>query len=234
MAVRKTTHFLAPAIFALTLSSCAVSLGVFDSKSDGYKSYYDSFGSVKCLYDGGQDSYDVEDSLFNDTTMKSMGWEEEGDKVESREYLYLILPFKEALTVESISLCFKAEAAATLEMSLFYFFGSANEPQKVRYLTSPEYEPIYDSEGNEIGQQPIDYDDPPNDIAMIHGELAMQPSQWASVVFGDFKQPGYEDNYLHTGSGGSLYFRVENNSGWNLDRLSAVEFTFINLLVRAI
>ena len=55
-----------------------------------------------------------------------------------------------------------------------------------------------------------------------------------SVGFAKFKQQGYDDSYLHADDGGLLYFRFENNSGFNLGLLEPVSFRFINLLVRAI
>ena len=234
MAVRKSLSHIAPFLLTLALSSCAVNLGKFDT-GDGYKSYYDSFGEVKGLYDGGQESYDIEESLFNDKTMKEFKWNDDADAVKEKQYLYLVLPFKASLKVETIAFYLKSPTNITAELSLFYFLGESGVPQKIKYLTSPETEPIYDDDGNIIGEEPIEYDDDPTILkGMIAGKLELNANSWVSVGFGGFSQQGYDDSYLHTGKDGLLYIRVDNNSGWNVGKLEPVTFTFINLLVRAV
>ena len=234
MAISKAKFPFTLSFLALLLSSCAADLGKFGKGEDGYDELYASLGEVKALYDGGEDAYDVESSLFNEETTNSFGWEDEDDAVKDREYLYLALPFQDALTIETIAFYLYSETTISLEMSLFYFESETEAPQKIRYLTSPETQTIYDEEDNPIGEEPIEYDDPPREYASIQGNVGLRAGEWVSVGFAKFKQQGYDDSYLHADNGGLLYFRFENNSGFNLGLLEPVSFRFINLLVRAI
>ncbi|MBP5216301.1 MAG: hypothetical protein J6038_00515 [Bacilli bacterium] len=234
MAISKAKFPLTLSFLALLLSSCAADLGKFGKGESGYDELYASLGDVKALYDGGEDDYDVEESLFNDETVNSFAWEDEDDAVKDREYLYLVIPFKAALTIETIAFYLYSETTISLEMSVFYFESELEAPEKIRYLSSPETQIIYDEEDNPIGEEPIVYDDPPKEYASIHGEVALRSGDWVSLGRANFKQQGYEDSYLHADDGGLLYLRVENNSGFNAGILPPVSFQFINLLVRAI
>ena len=233
MAIRKAFALSASTLsLALLLASCGASLGKFD-EDQSYETYYASFGDVKGLFDGGSHEYDIEDSLFNETTLEEMKWDDDDDAVKEEEYLYLVLPFEDALTISSIALNVKTTTDVSLELSLFYFVDDLSIGTKFRYLTSPEKETIYDTDGNPIGEQVVDYDEPPLDLAIQQGAMILAREEWSVFGFSDFNQRGFEDGYLHTLAGGSLYIRVENNSGWRKDELEPVSFTFINLLVRA-
>ena len=233
MAKKTLVARLGLVFFAFTLASCAVSLGKFDNKSGDYSSYYDAFGEVKGLYDGGEVSYDIKKSLFNDKALQDFSWEKEEDEVKDLPYLYIVLPFKEAMKVSSVAFYLRSNVNITLEMSLFYFMGEGDAPQEIKYLSSPDTRPIYNEDDEQIGEEVIEYDDPPISQAMIHGEIELARESWTSLVFGNFSQEGYEDNFLHTGKDSLLYIRIENNSGFNASRLQSASFSFINLLVRA-
>jgi hypothetical protein len=236
MSAKKRPFLSLLAISAFGLSGCAVNLGAFE-KSDGYKNLYESFGDVKGLYEGGDRSYDIETSLFNSYTIEKGSWKKEEDAVVSDYYLYLIIPTKKELTIESISLGFFTEQeGAELVISMFYFRDDSEVPTKIKYLHSPETKPIYDEDGNIIGEEPIEYDDELVGMSILEGSKGLTREQWNNFSFGSFNQRGVlkPDKYLHTNDGGYLYIRVENNSGWNVGRLSPITFTFINLLIRAI
>ena len=217
----------------LTLTGCGVDLGVFE-KEDDYQSYYESFGDVDALYDGGKHSYDIEKSLFNADLIQGSSWEDEDDEVKKEEYVYIILPFEKALKIECIALAFMSPVGCNLEFNMFYFLNADYAPEKIKYLSSPDTEPVYDDDGNYIGEEEIVYDDPSKEESILSGSLSLIRNDWGSYSFGGFKQEGYEDGYLHTGQNGLLYIRIENNSGNNKETLVPATFTFVDLLVRAV
>ena len=232
MVTRKNLLKMPLLLSAFCLSACGMNLGVFE-KEDGYESYYAAFGDVKGLYDGGDHEYDINDSLFNSKTIEEFSWDD-GDEVEKEEYVYLILPFKEKLCIEDIAIYFYADIDANIEISVFYFQSESSAPQDIRYLTSPDPEPEYDEEGNIIDEGPYVYDDPDVETSVLNFPYSLRAEQWCSFVMEGFHQEGYDDKYLHTGEDGLLYLRIENNSGWNKDRLKHFSFSFINLIIRAI
>ena len=220
-------------ISMLAISGCGVDLGVFE-KDDDYESYYESFGDVDALYDGGEHSYDIKKSLFNADLIQGSGWEDEDDEVKKEEYVYIVLPFEKELKIECIALAFMSPFSSNLEFNMFYFVNSDYAPEKIKYLSSPDTEPVYDDDGNYIGEQEIVYDDPSEEESILSGKLSLIREEWESYSFGGFKQDGYQDGYLHTGQDGLLYIRIENNSGHNKETLVSATFTFVDLIIRAV
>ena len=216
---------------SLLLSACSFNLGTAFEKNDNYKTYYDSFADVRAKYDAGlgegaEDTYNIKNSLFNNYTVNNMTWEKDEYKVAERQYVYIIVTFKQVLKVESLSLYFKATEASRSRISAFYYVSDDLAPKKIMYLSSPAEDPG--------AEPPITYDDPLISDANLSFEVGLEKETWKSVTFEKFKQEGYTDGLLHTGSNSVLYIRVENNSGRDRGTTEPVNFSFINLLVRAI
>lgn len=216
---------------SLLLSACSFDLGTAFEKNDNYKTYYDSFADLRAKYDSGlgegaEDTYNIKNSLFNDYTVNNMTWEKDEYKVIERQYVYIIVTFKQVLKVESLSLYFKATEVNRSRISAFYYVNDDLAPKKIMYLSSPAEDPT--------AEPPITYDDPLIPDANVSFEVGFEKNEWKSVTFDKFKQEGYTDGLLHTGSNSVLYIRVENNSGRDRGTTEPVKFTFINLLVRAI
>ena len=130
MGLRKRLLLALLLLSPLALNGCGIDLGVFDGE-DGYESLYESFGKVESLYDGGSHSYKIEDSLFNSHTVEEFKCEDEDDEVVEEEYLYLILPFKKQLKVESIVLFFYSEESVSFDISTFYFVSEDYVPKRL-------------------------------------------------------------------------------------------------------
>ena len=231
--MRKRRFGLSLFLAAMCLSACGPSLGIYDD-SGGYQKLYDAFADMDALYDGGKKTYDFEDSLLNEKTINSFEWKDDDDKVEEKEYLYLVLPVEQDQKIEAIILFFKSPYSQTLEFSSFYFPSEDKAPKKIKYLSSPDTEPEYDDDGNYIGEKEIEYDDPPRDTSLANGSLSLAKDAWDNFVFGGFKQVGFEDGRLHAQKDGYIYLRIENNSGFNRDTLQPVKFSFVNLMIRAV
>ena len=218
-------------ILALLVFStgCATDLGTFSEDND-YEEYYDSFDDVVGLFDGGDLSYDIKDSLFNEKTVTDMEWKKEEYEVATKEYVYIILPFEKEMVLDSVALFIKATQDCELYLSAFYFQNDAAAPQKIKYLSSPDTETVI------IDGQPVEveivYDDPPVVDRISNATVSLAANEWNSFIMDEFRQQGYTDSNLHTGDNGLLYIRIENNSGHNVSTLPSCPITFINLLVR--
>ena len=213
---------------SLLLSACSFNLGNFE-KDDNYESYYEAFGPVRAIYDRGDDygitnSYNIKDSLFNDYTVNSLDWEDDDDKVEDRQYVYLVIEFLEALKIQTIALYIKSEATGVVDVSSFYYPSEDDAPDKIRYLSSPSTD----------HGTPIHYDDLPASESIASNHFSANENKWKDFSLTNFQQGAYEDKCLHTNKGGLLYIRIENNSGLNIPAMTPISFTFLNLLIRAI
>ena len=225
--------FAAALGIALTFSLTAcMDLGYFETE-EGYKAFYDSIGDIEAIYDGGVHSYDLKDSLFNTYTVENLAWEDDDDKVAYEEYVYIVVPFKKDLTIESVALFMASDEKDELEVSAFYF-PNGFEPNEIKFKSSPDMKIIKVTEnGVEVEKEvPIEYDDPLK-TERAAGEFCYVSSEWGSFLMEGFSQPGYTDGFLHVEEGGSLYLRIENNSGLEKNTQSC-KFSFINLMIRAV
>lgn len=219
----------------LSLTAC-FDLGTFGDENGEHKDYYDSFGEIAGIFDGGKHGYDLEDSVFNDYTVNEMDWEDEDDEVKSEEYVYLVIPFKRAMQIESIGMFVGTDTNVDLSVAAFYYPNESYAPAKIKYKSSPDTEivTVKDDEGNDVEVEvEIVYDDPDPSLAVAETTLYTVAGDWTDFLLENFMQEGYEDGLLHTGDNGLLYIRIDNNSGLYPD-LATCSFTFINLLIRAI
>ena len=221
-------------VILFSLSAC-FDLGAFED-TPGHKDYYDTFGEVEALFDGGSHKYDVEDSLFNDYSVNELGWEDEDDKVDVEDYVYIVVPFECEKRVQSLALFVRAGKDVTLTVNAFYFVNDTLAPKKIKYKTSPDTEIIIekDENGNDVEREvPIEYDDPSETESIAYSEFSTVAGGWSSFMLQDFNQEGYTDGLLHTGQNGLLYIRINENSGQYPER-ETCSFDFIDLLVRAV
>lgn len=222
-------------VVTTALTAC-FDLGSFGDENGDHEDYYDSFGEIAGLFDGGKHGYDLEDSVFNDYTVNEMGWEDEDDMVKSEAYVYIVIPFKSAMQIESVGLFVQTSVAADLSVSAFYYPNETYAPTKIKYKSSPDTEivTVKDDEGNDVETEvEIVYDDPDPSLNVARTTFYAVAGDWSDFLLENFMQEGYEDGLLHTGDDGLLYIRIDDNSGLFPDRPTC-SFTFINLLVRAI
>lgn len=234
---RRIIRFIAVGL-SITILSClsaCFDLGTFE-EDGSHKGYYSSFGTVEGMFDGGEREYDIEDSLFSDYTVNNMGWKDEDDEVKDEEYLYIVLPFECEMKIESIALFVKSDIKTTLEINSFYYESESLAPAKIKYKSSPDTEIIEDTDedGNPIEREvEIEYDDSMPEESIADAICETVSNEWSSFILGNFNQQGYGDGFLHTGKGGMIYVRINQNSGLFRDK-ETCSFKFINLLVRAV
>ncbi len=220
-------------VLIFSLTACA-DMGEFNSDEEDYSKFYDSFGELEGLYDGGSHSYDIEDSLFNTYTVVNLDWEDDDDKVEKEEYLYIIIPIKADLQIDSFVLYMQGDKEVDVTLSAYYYADSTLLPEKIKYRNSPDTETIIviiDDQPVEVEVE-IEYDDPIwND--RVADATSHVSTEWGSFIMKNFNQPGYSDGLLHTVEDSFLYVRIENNSGFHRE-MQSVTFNFINFIVRAV
>ena len=233
MKIARTKKYLFSIVLILALivfsTGCATDLGTFSEDND-YEEYYESFGDVVGLFDGGELSYDVKDSLFNATAVTDLNWEDDDDAVQVKEYVYIVIPFEKEMTLESIALYVKADKDCRVYISAFYFQDDTVTPKKIKYLSSPDTETV-EVDGQQVEVE-IEYDDPVKADRISSAEMSLTKDEWGSFILSNFTQLGQSDGNLHTQEDGLLYIRVENNSGFSVSTLPSCPITFINLLVR--
>lgn len=245
--------FVATAILICFLVSCGADMGVFnEDEKNGYKDYYEALGDVVGKYDNNKEvadlSYDVEKSLFNDTTVNQLKWANDDDKVEYKEYCYIVIPFKRAVKIESMALYVGADRSVigtgnvTFEFSAFYYRDSSEVPTKIKLLTSDDTEIVEVDDGNGGKTQQeveIEYDDRPREISTCTASITVTDT-FEGFMFSKFNQ--FEDgkgayvydNYLHVAKDSFLYIRVENNSGLNRETMTPCALSFMNLIIKAL
>ena len=220
-------------VLIFSLTACA-DMGEFNSDDEDYSKFYESFGDIKGLYQGGDHSYDIETSLFNEYTVLNLDWEDEDDKVESEEYLYLIIPFDAELKFDAFILYMLSDTEVDVTISAYYFANSSLLPEKIKYKDSPETETktvIIDDQEVEI-EVKIDYDDPVWNDRVAEAYCHLDANKWGSFLMDGFTTEA-GDGHLHTTEDGVLYVRIENNSGLNKE-MKRFKFSFINFIARAV
>ena len=245
--------FIALAILICLLSSCGPDMGIFnENEQNGYEEYYKALGDVIGKYDNNKSvadiSYDVEKSLFNETTVNQFKWANDEDKVQYKEYCYIVIPFKRDLKIDSIALYVSADrnyigtGNVTFEFSLFYYRDSSEVPENIKLLSSDDTKMVEVDDGNGgtiEEEQEIEYDDRPRDISNCTTSITVTDT-FESIIFNGFSQfsDGKEayvhDNCIYAKSGSYIYIRVENNSGLNKATMTPCALSFINLIFRAL
>ncbi len=229
-------------------------MGVFD-KSDnnlGFDDYYASFGDVVGKYEKDNaftdDSYDIEKSITNDYILEFLEWEDDANKVEFRQYVYIVIPFKRDLKIEELALYLKTDDAGAnslVEISAFYFKDSNSCPKdnELKKHSDPDTRTVTkkDEYGNDIQvEEEIEYADPKKELRIESATTSVTnefDSAGAFTLKG-FHQAGSEESFISDScimakKDSFLYLRIENNSALNRD-LTPINISFINLLIRAV
>ena len=145
--------FIAPALVSITfLSSCNPDLGKYDSV-DGYEDFLDDIYDISAMYEI-QDpadqnkteftivSFDLKDSITNEYIMQYLKCEDITKEVAFEKYVYIVIPFRENLKIESLALYVKANTSeeVRLDFSAFYFkdFDSCPEMDKLKKMNDPD------------------------------------------------------------------------------------------------
>jgi hypothetical protein len=229
--------FIAPSLVIIAgLSSCNPDLGKYDSE-DGLNDFLDDIDDLKGLYESKKndnefefksDTYDLEDSITNEYIMQYLACEDSSKQVPFKKFVYIVIPFKSDLKIESLSLYVKANSTTEVKLSFsaFYFkdSGSCPDKDKLRKMNDAD-----------VGI----YSDPPKENSVASASLSVGNYYDGFVLSGfhqtvDIGESYVTENCLCVKKNSYLYLRVENNSALNKTTMQPVDISFINLLIRAL
>ncbi len=224
-------------------------MGIFNNNDSGFDDYYDSIGDISGKYEENNEfknhEYDLEKSLTNEYIFQNLAWEDDNEKVDFRQYVYIVIPFKRELIIESLALFIRKDSETViksgqeLELSFFYFPNSDLCPKdnELKKMSDPDTKIEKDKDGNDVVVE-VNYPDPKKENRNASVKLPIS-SNFESFELKGFRQTvDYGESYvsnncLNVKKDSYLYLRIENNSALNRN-MTPVSIQFINLLVRAI
>ena len=231
--------FIAPSLVLIAgLTSCNPNLGKYDSE-DGLNDFLDDIDDLSGLYESTDpddpskvefksDKYDLEDSITNEHIMQYLSCEDSSKQVPFKQFVYIVIPFKSDLKIDSLSLYIKANSKTEVKLSFsaFYFKDSSSCPDKDKLRKMNDAD---------VGI----YSDPPKENSVASASLSVGNYYDSFVLSGfhqtvDIGESYVTENCLCVKKNSYLYLRVENNSALNKTTMQPVDISFINLLVRAL
>lgn len=267
--LKKFLSISVAAVMASTLVGC-FDLGDFSDEA----AYYDAFGDVGLVYqnpdseekDVERDNYSVEDYFYNKNTGEDFTYgnpeddePDEGKNIPQLSYVYMVVPVKQNMTIESIGLFLNATRTCSLEI-IFYVVDSLPDDgsfKNVRLLGYPEYQqkqdgegnPMFDADGSPIYQEKVDeynnplfdefgnpiyvekiYSDPLDSKIVGRTTASLKAETWSSFLI----EKWASGKAVAVKKGQYLLMRFVNNSGLNEVDKTPVSFRTTNLLIRAI
>jgi hypothetical protein len=227
-------------VLVSTLIGC-FDLGDFNDES----AYYAAFGDVRLVYqnpnatkkDIDTEDYSVKDYFYNKNTGEDFKYgdpkddePDEGKDIPQLNYVYMSVPLKQDLQIESVALYFNALQTCSLQV---FFYKVANLPNggsftNIRLLGDPEYQQKQ-GDNNETIYEKIEYSDPDDEFMVANSTIQVKKGEWTSFVVDNWKNG--KDLIINEGE--YLLLRFINNSGANTGEDSPVAFRVTNLLIRA-
>lgn len=205
---------------SVTLTSC-YDLGAFgDGEEEGYKDYYESFGSVEALYQDGSASYDIEDSLYNTTTINELKWDSSSDEVSEEEYAYIAIPVEVGMSIKSFSLFLKSNITTTLHIKVYVLTDGASIPSGFfRYDDDPDDD---------------SYDDPTDEFLVNTVTVSCTEGKWISFSCSFGRKGTSNKSGYRVSDGDIILLRIDDNTGFGKAAgYPRCAFRFINLMVCA-
>ena len=237
------------AIMAVTLVGC-FDLGDFSDDA----TYYATFGDVRLVYqnpnatekDIETKDYSIEDYFYNKNTGENFVYgnpkdeeSDEGKDIPQLPYVYMAIPVKQDLSVDSMALYFNALQTCSLEI-FFYVVDelpNGGDFTNVRLLGEPEYQQKLDENGHPMtdeNNQPIldkiEYSDPDESLMVACTTTRVKNGEWVSLVMDNWNN----GNIAQINAGQYLLLRFVNNGGANAGGNPSVAFRVTNLLIRAV
>ena len=250
------------AILVIALCGCE-DLGAFE----GPEEYYASFGKVVFLGGAAQSGkeYSVEEYFYNDESREEFLTDDNGvyNGVEHSDYVYVAIPLKTDLKIDSLAMYLQAKESVTLYINVYITDTLPTNWKKIEELGNGGAEGAAISDGafeyisdvtltetaeGEGEDEENTYDDPTPEARV--GEIAvyLEGGEWNSFTLDSFKVDGAVKTEIELKSGQYILLQIRNNSGVrDFDAetgafvdpqtglvLDKAEITMTNLLLRAL
>lgn len=240
MFLKKLVSIGVAAVLAVTLAGC-FDLGNFNDEA----AYYAAFGDVKLVYqnpnavkkDINNKDYSIKDYFYNKNTGNNFTYgdpkdedPDEGKDIPQLPYVYMVIPVKEDLKMDSVSLYCNAQKTCSLDV-FFYVVDDlpdGGDFTKIRLLGEPEYQQKLEN-GQTIYEK-IDYSDPEDSLIVARTTVYLKNKDWVSFTVNSW----HKGNTLEMKKGQFMLLRFVNNSGANTTGSPSVAFRVTNLLIRAV
>lgn len=236
------------AFLAAALVGC-FDLGDFSDES----AYYSAFGDVGLVFQNPEKEekhvkkkeYSIKDYFYNKNTGNNYTYGDPKDEdpdedkdIPQLPYVYMAIPVKQTLQVDSLALYFNATQTCSLDVFVYVVKELPDDGNftKIRLWGEPEYKPkldgdkpMYDESGKPI-QELIEYSDPDNSLISAKATVNVKEKEWVPLLV-DTWEVG---NVVEVKESQYILLRFINNSGLNDGEQPCVSFRVTNLLIRAI
>jgi hypothetical protein len=238
------------ATLVVAMSGCD-DLGAFENTNE----YYNSFGEIALISGTAEDKSDydrcsVEQSFYNEKSREDFlaGEDDIYKRVAYSDYVYMAIPLKSTLEMDTLALFIKSETDATVYINVYVTDKIPTEWKAIEdnVINSEEAGESPDEEMGEETEKVYDDPDPESRI----GEVAvhLKSGKWNSFVLDAFKINGKIQESIQINDGQYILLQIRNNSGvrvFNEEKQSFVdpqtglelqkaEITMTNLLIRAL
>ena len=225
----------------LTLGGCD-DLGEYEDEDD----YYETFGDILLIDSAGEDeSYSVEDYFYNESSREDFLVSDDGKYggVPTAEYLYMAIPVKCDIVMDSLALYVLGDSEQGLYFSVYITDGI---PSKIRKPGDPFSETV-DKDGETVEEE-IKYDDPNPKSSLCDSVYYFDGNEWDAFLVEIFKEDGVSKDSISVKKDQYILIQFRNNSGIRvLDKtsgglvdeksglaLDSTGFTMTNLLIRVL
>lgn len=238
------------AIFLIAACGCE-DLGAYENTDE----YYNSFGDI-ALIDGTtreKTEYSVENYFYNKESREDFLRGEDGayKGVEHSDYVYMAIPFKSNIDMDTLALFIQSKTDVTVYISVFVSdkipsawkaIADNEVPQNSTGDASAEEAEVESSDIEKV------YDDPDPDTRIGDVTVHLKQGKWNSFVLDVFKINGVSQKSIQINNGQYILLQIRNNSGVrDFDEkkqifvdpvtgleLSKAEITMTNMLIRAL
>jgi len=209
-----------------------------DNIEEYFKDYYDTFGTIRLFtQDKSKKSFSLKDSFFNTSTVNDLTWEDDDDKVDTNEYIYMAIEVEKDFELDSLSLYMKGDNSLknSVNMEIYLYVLDKYSFSKVPCYSDSLIEldgdnkPVYENDG--VTPKKVSYDFMDKATASGSATITLNGSEFDSFTIDKFN--GSDTKKITDGQYIILSF-YNNTAYGKAENLTKVSFTALNLLIRAV